>query len=158
MNGGELVRFVRREVWRERTLLRATTAEELTSSAWSHGVQRCPWRHRHMSPDSHHSMIRRLFEGWIFLYLLHDLVVLAISFSAVFQSVQHQKVVQRVIIETSPRLYILWFNLPVSGHPRMLVISLFLRASMKEETWKRREEMEEIELLNKKESHYGGLY
>lgn len=51
-------------------------------------------------------------------------------------------------------IYILYFNLPISGHPRMLVISLFLRASMKEETWRRRRgEMEEIELLNKRETH-----
>lgn len=91
MNGGEFVWFVRREIRRERTLLRTTTAEKFTSRAWSHGVQRCPRRHRHVSPDTHHSMIRRRFKGWIFLYLLHDLVVLTKSFPVCYQSIDYHR-------------------------------------------------------------------
>lgn len=124
MNGGELVRFVRREVRRERTLLRTTTAEELTSGAWSHRVQRCPRRHRHMSPDTHHGMIRRRFEGWIFLYLLNDLVVLSKSFPVVSNHFHHHRF-DLLIKKIVNRCIYVDLTLPFSGHSRMLFISFF---------------------------------
>lgn len=102
-----------------------------------------------MSRDSHHGMIHRLFEGWIFLYLLHDLVVIAKSFPAVSNQFNIISRYIKTVYDTW------WLNLPVSGHSSMLITSVFLRASMDEEEEKKRRrrgvgEMEEIDLVNKR--------